>query len=163
MKSVSEINYFLGMEILRVKHGFIMNQRKFALDLLQEFDCSGAQVSSPLDPYSKLVADDGPLLSNPTIYRHLVGKLNYLTYTRPDLSFVVFILSQFMRQPRESYFFAALRVLWYLHTDPGQGIRLSSDPLFELMAFCDADWASCWDSCRSISGYFITLGGAPVS
>ena len=68
-----------------------------------------------------------------------------------------------MQQPRQSHFNAAFCVLWYLRTDPRQGILLSSDPSFELLAFCDADWASCRDSRRSVSRYFITLGGAPVS
>ncbi|XP_060200832.1 secreted RxLR effector protein 161-like [Lycium barbarum] len=133
------------------------------MDLLKEFDCTGSSVSSPLDPYMKLQADDEPLLDNPTEYRHLVGKLNYLTNTRPDLSYAVLCLSQYMQRPCLSHFSAAQRVLRYLREDPGQGILLSSTPSFDLLAFCDADWAACKDSRRSVSGFFITLGGAPIS
>ncbi|XP_019240190.1 PREDICTED: uncharacterized protein LOC109220182 [Nicotiana attenuata] len=151
------------MEILKEPQGYIVSQRKFTLDLLAEFDCKGASVSSPLDPYSKLHADSEPLMEYPTIYRCLVGKLNYLTNTRPDICFAVLCLSQFMQRPSLSHFSAGLRVLRYLRSDPGQGILLSSAPSFDLVAFCDADWAACKDSRRSINGFFITLSGAPIS
>nr|XP_016511714.1 PREDICTED: uncharacterized mitochondrial protein AtMg00810-like [Nicotiana tabacum] len=123
----------------------------------------GAAVSSPLDPYAKLHADLGAPMNNPTIFFHLVGKLNYLTNTRPDLSFAVLCLSQYMQQPTFPHFSATLRVLRYLRSDPSQGIFLSANPSFDLLAFCDADWASCRDSRRSVSEFFVTLGGAPIS
>nr|XP_016505378.1 PREDICTED: uncharacterized mitochondrial protein AtMg00810-like [Nicotiana tabacum] len=163
VKHLGHIHHFLGMEILREKHGFIVGQRQFTLELLAEFDCTGPAVSSPLDPYSKLQADMGEPMPDPTIYRHLVGKLNYLTNTRPDLSFAVLCLSQYMQRPCMSHYSAALRVLRYLRTDPSQGIFLNAHPSFDLLAFCDADWAACRDSRRSVSGFFITLGGAPIS
>lgn len=163
MKHLGAIHYFLGMEILRERQGFIISQRKFTLELLQEFNSLGGKVSSPLDPYIKLQANSGTPMDDPSVYRHLVGKLNYLTNTRPDLSFVVLSLSQYMHKPCCSHFSAAQRVLRYLRTDPSQGILLSSSPSFDLMAFCDADWAACRDSRRSVSGFFITLGGAPIS
>ncbi|XP_019239733.1 PREDICTED: uncharacterized protein LOC109219712 [Nicotiana attenuata] len=164
VKNLGSIHYFLGMEILREKEGFIVSQKKFTLDMLNEFEVSHlGRVTSPLDPSSKLQADDGRPLQNPTVYQHLVGKLNYLTNTRPDLSFAVLTLSQYMQKPCLSHFTTALRVLKYLSSDPGQGILLSAAPSFSLFAFCDADWASCKDSRRSVSGFFITLGGAPIS
>ncbi|XP_019255182.1 PREDICTED: uncharacterized protein LOC109233775 [Nicotiana attenuata] len=139
------------MEILREKQGFIIGQRKFTLELLQEFNCPGGKISSPLDPSIKLQADSGIPMDDPSLYRHLVGKLNYLTNTRPDISFVVLSLSQYMHRPCSSHFSAAQRVLRYLRTDPSQGILPSSSPSFDLLAFCDADWAACRDSRRSAS------------
>ncbi|XP_070029646.1 uncharacterized mitochondrial protein AtMg00810-like [Nicotiana sylvestris] len=163
VKNLGNIHYFLGMEILKEQQGYIVSQRKFTLELLAKFDCKGPTVSSPLDPYCKLHADLEPPMEDPTLYRRLVGKLNYLTNTRPNICFVVLYLSQFMQRPFLSHFSAGLRVLRYLRSDPGQGILLSSAPSFDLVTFCDADWAACKDSRRSISGFFITLGGVPIS
>ncbi|XP_019234143.1 PREDICTED: uncharacterized protein LOC109214659 [Nicotiana attenuata] len=133
------------------------------VDLPPEFDYSGAAVTSLLDLSCKLHANVGPFLADPTGYRHLVGKLKFLTNTRPDLCFAVLSLSQYMQHPCTSHFSAAMRVLRYLSRDPGQGILLSSRPSFDLLAFCDADWASWKEYRRSVSGFFITLGGAPIS
>jgi len=120
VKDLGDINYFLGLKIIRENQGFIITQRKFALDLLKEFDTSNvSSVTSHLDPSIKLHADADILLSDPTTYRHLVGKLNYLTHTRPDLAFPVLKLSQFMQWPCHSHYSAALRVLKYLALDPG--------------------------------------------
>lgn len=94
IKDLGKLHYFLGMEVLREKHGCIISQRKFALELLQEFDYSHLpMVSSPLDPSFKLTVSSGPLLPDPTLYRRLVGKLNYLTHTKPVLSFPILTLS----------------------------------------------------------------------
>lgn len=149
IKDLGSAHYFLGMEIIREPKGIILGQRKFTLDLLHEFGCTDLKpVSCPLDPSSRLCIDDGALLPNPTLYQILLGKLNFLTHTRPD------------RQPHLD---AALRCLQYLLHDPGMGIFLSSSSSFDLVAFCDSDWGRCPDSHRSISGYFITLGGSTVS
>ena len=89
------------MEILYTRDGLILSQRKFVRELLAEF---GNQDDTPvvclLDCTTKLLADQGDLFDNPTLYRQLVGKLNFLTNTRPDLAFAVQHLSQFMQQPR---------------------------------------------------------------
>lgn len=68
-----------------------------------------------------------------------------------------------MQKPCLSHLSAAQRVLRYLRTVPSQGILLSSHPSFDLMAFCDADWAACHDSRRSVNEFFITLGGDSIS
>lgn len=142
-----------------------MSQRKFALDLLKdyEFELLKSAASSPLDPYTKLTASAGNLLPDPTSYRKLVGKLNFLSNSRPDLSFSIQHSCQFMQQPTTQHWNAAMHTLKYLQGTSNLGLLLSSSSDFTLKAFCDSDWASCPCSRRSVSGYFISFGDSPVS
>jgi len=164
IKDLGIVSYFLGMEILHEPGGLVVTQRKFANDLLDEYDSAEHRsVSTPLNPTLKLSSDCGEPLQNPTIYRRLLGKLNFLTHTRPYLSYAVQTLSQYMQSPKQGHLQAALHTLHYVRNDPGLGIFLSSSPSFQLLGFCDADWASCSDSRRSVSGFFLTMGDCPIS
>lgn len=133
-------------------------------DLLAEFDCLDARpASSPLDQTLKLASTCGPPLSDPTIYRRLTGKLNFLSHTRPNLSFAVQSLSQFMQSPCSRHYQAALHTLQYLCHDPGIGLFMSPASLFQILAYCNSNWATCPESRRSVSGFFLSLGGSPIS
>ena len=89
--------------------------------------------------------------------------MNYLTNTRPDLTYVVQFLSQFLQDPREPHWQAALHTLRYLSKDYSKGIFFNTSADLQLEAYCDSDWASCPNTRRSVSGYFILLGGSPIS
>nr|XP_016478500.1 PREDICTED: uncharacterized mitochondrial protein AtMg00810-like [Nicotiana tabacum] len=164
IKDLGIMHYFLGMEVLYKEDGVLISQRKFTMDLLEEYDClQQSSLSSPLDPSLKLKVEEGLPLEDPTHYRKLVGKLNFLTNTRLDIAFSVQHLSQYMQNPRDTHLKVAYHVLRYLKGDPNLGIFLSSRTCYMISAFYDSHWAACPESRKSISGYLILLGGCPVS
>ncbi|KAM3344263.1 hypothetical protein P3S68_026355 [Capsicum galapagoense] len=164
IKDLGFVHYFLGLEISHTLSGYLVHQKKYIIDLLSEFHCSSASpVLTPLDPHVKLFVDYSALLLDPSVYRRLVGKLNFLLHTRPDISFAVQHLSQFFMAPRVPHMLVGIHVLRYLLNDPAQGILLSSSTNFSLQAYADSDWAACPITRRSVTGFFFLLGGSPIS
>ena len=117
---------------------------------------------TPCLPYQRLSKDDGLPFADPTMYRSIVGALQYLTFTRPDITFAVHQVCQFMQQPMVSHFTAVKRILRYLKGTMNYGMRYSPGPL-ELKAFSDADWAVDPNDRRSTTGLVIFLGSNPIS
>ena len=164
IKDLGLVHYFLGIEILQVDEGLLLTQRKFAKELLHEFDCHDTSaVFCPLDITCKLTADEGDFFDNPSLYRKGVGKLNFLTHTRPDLAFAVQHLSQFMQASRVPHYNALLHVLRYIRGQPDLGVLLHKDADCTLQAYCDSDWAACPHTRRSVSGYVVFLGASLIS
>ena len=164
IKDLGRLHYFLGLEILYRQDGVLVSQRKFTLDLLKEFESINYKsTTSPLDPTEKLRLTEGKLLQDPTYYRKLVGKLNFLANTRMDIAYSVQHLSQFMQSPREPHLKAAYHVLRYLQHDPTLGVFVSNRPDITISAYCDSDWASCLDSRKSVSGHLVLMGDSPIS
>ena len=90
MKDLGELNYFLGLEVCRSDQGIFISQKKYTIDLLQEAGLTNAKTYKlPRDPHVKLQADVGTPLSDPEVYRKYIGKLIYLTITRPDICYTV--------------------------------------------------------------------------
>ncbi|XP_019259676.1 PREDICTED: uncharacterized protein LOC109237766 [Nicotiana attenuata] len=163
-----ELRYFLGIEILRSKEGILLTQRKYALQLISEAGLAAAKpISTPIElnqilttiDYDKHVGVKGyEELEDIVSYQRLIGKLLYLTITRPDLSFAVQVLSQFIQHPKQSYWDASLCVVRYVKSAPGFGILLSTGPINYISAYCDSNWASCLNTRRSVIRYIIKLG-----
>lgn len=164
MKDLGDVRYFLGLEISRSEAGFFVSQKKYTMDLLDEFEVTGlTTLKLPMDIHLRLKADTGMYLKDPHPYQRLLGKLIYLTITRPDITFSVHILTQFMQHPTTAHMDAALKLLRYLMSNPSQGILLASSSAAELKGYCDSDWATCPMTRRSTTGYCVLLGNSPIS
>ncbi|KAL5564171.1 hypothetical protein UlMin_027335 [Ulmus minor] len=111
----------------------------------------------------KLTQEYGDDLEDATVYRRLVGKLLYLALTRPDISYSVNRLSQFLVQPKTSHMHAAKRVLQYLKGSPGQGIFYPVNSEIQIKCFTDSNWGKCTDSRRSVTSFCVFIGDSLVS
>ncbi|GJU68041.1 ribonuclease H-like domain-containing protein [Tanacetum coccineum] len=141
--------------------------RKYCLELLHEYGLLAARpVSIPLpqNPVLNHVESiDDKFLNNISNYQKLVGKLIYLTNTRPDISYVVHCLSQHMHCPLQSHIKSAFRVLRYLKSSPGLGVQFYKDSDLKLKVFSDADWAKCLKTRKFVIGFYVFLGKSLVT
>ena len=118
-KDLGKLKYFLGIEIAQSNSGVLISRRKYTLDILADtgmLDCK--PIDTPMDSNVKLIPGQGEPLQDQGRYRRLVGKLNYLTITWPDISFPLSIVSQFLQSPCDSHWDVAVRILRYVKGTP---------------------------------------------
>ena len=164
MKELGQLRYFLGIEVAYSKEGISLSQHKYTLDLLQETGQLGCKpATTPLDINAKIGKEDDGAVVDKAFYQRLIGKLIYLNHTRPDISYAVSLLSQYMSEPHEVHLRAAYRILSYLKYTVGQGLLFTREGGLSLEAYTDSDWAGSVIDRRSTSGYCTFLGGSLVT
>ncbi|GKE72203.1 retrovirus-related pol polyprotein from transposon RE1 [Tanacetum coccineum] len=137
-----------GNNITLIQH--FKKQLDLTFKLLQTANVLNIKPSHILvDPTVKLNDTNGEPLTNPSLYRAIVGKIIYLTFTRPELSYVAHALSQFSHSPRTPHWKALVKVLRYIKLCPGQGLFIPLENNLKLQAYCDSDWANCSETKRS--------------
>nr|XP_016462917.1 PREDICTED: uncharacterized mitochondrial protein AtMg00810-like [Nicotiana tabacum] len=177
MKDMRELKYFVGIEFARSNQGITMHQIKYALELISEVGLAATKPAiTPIDVNIKLISkkyddfigkaecsEEEDRLVDQASYQRLIGKLLYLIVTRLDIAFGVQTLSQFLQQPKRSHMKIALRIVKYVKSQPGQGIVLSSTHNNTITAFCDADWAACPLTRKSVAGFLVKVGDSLIS
>ena len=166
LKDLGKLSYFLGIEVSCVSNGIILSQAKYADDILRRtgmMNCKPA--NTPMCVTEKLSAFEGPTLGveDATRYRSIVGALQYITLTRPDISFAVNKICQFLHAPTTTHWTAAKRILRYIKHTVKLGLRIEKSSSTLVSGFSDADWAGCVDDRRSTGGFAVFFGTNLVS
>nr|GEV33944.1 ribonuclease H-like domain-containing protein [Tanacetum cinerariifolium]GEV34221.1 ribonuclease H-like domain-containing protein [Tanacetum cinerariifolium] len=147
----------------RSKSGLFLSQSKFAEEILERAHMQHCNpCKTHVDTESKLGSDGDPV-SDLTLYRSLAGVLQYLTFTRPDISYAVQQICLYMHDPRDPHFTALKRILRYVRETLDHGLQLHVSSTSQLTAFTDADWDGFLVTPRSTSGYCVFLGDNPLS
>jgi hypothetical protein len=143
MSDLDPLRYFLGIEISSTPEWFFLSQEKYIQNLL---DCTSLTdhwtAETPMELNVHLVATDGEPLEDHTHYRHIVWSLVYLGVTRPNISYSVHILSQFVSAPTQIHYSHLLRVLRYLCGTISHRLFFSRSSSLQLQTYCDATGAS---------------------
>ncbi|XP_019105792.2 uncharacterized mitochondrial protein AtMg00810-like [Beta vulgaris subsp. vulgaris] len=154
MSELGPLNYNLGIAVSRNSSGMMLSHQKYALEILEHDGigtCKSAATS--VDTKAKLGANYGPPVRDPTLYSSLAGALQYLTFTRPDIAYLVQQVCLFMHDPREPHFQALKRILRYIEGTIDHGLHLYLSASTCLITYTDADWGGCPDIRCLTSGY----------
>jgi hypothetical protein len=164
IKDLGPLNYFLGVQVQRFSGGIFLSQSKYMSDLLHHttmLDCK--PVATPMASKQPCVADPDSPYKDVIEYRQIVGTLQYLTLTRPDLSYAVNSVCQYMHAPTNAHYQMVKRILRYVKGTLSLGVRILRESSLDLYAFSDADWASCPTKRRSTTGFCTFLGSNCIS
>jgi hypothetical protein len=134
------------------------------MDLLKKTNMHEAKpITSPMASSSALLAFTGDPMEDPSLYRSTVGSLQYLSLSRPDLSYAVNRVYQFMHRPLKPHWQTVKRILRYLKHTISHGLLLHRNCHNTLQAYSDADWAGCSDDRRSTGAYCVYIGSNLIS
>ena len=139
MKKLGDLKYFLGIEAARSKDGIFLSQRKNILDLLVETGMLRCKpVTTPIEQNHKLYYCLSEAPTDKARYQKLMGKLIYLSHTRPDIAYAVNVVSQFMHDPQKSHMEAVECILKYLEYAPGKGLFFKKHNHLRIDGYSDA-------------------------
>lgn len=176
MKELGPVTRYLGVQIDTLPDGYFLHQQNYTDQLLLDAGMTECRPSAvPLPEGTVLFTDMSAAPVDSTHYSRLVGKLIYLTNTRPDISYFVGIVNRYMVAPQQPHLDAVRHILRYLRatsdfgllysrTSPSQlqGFTSSNGP-WSITGFTDADWGACQETRRSVGAYLFLFAGGPIS
>jgi len=166
LKDLGDLHYFFGIEVKSLEDGLLLSQRRYASEILTKAGMKNCKsIDTPLSTSEKLSIESGNKLGteDSSRYRSMVGALQYLTLTRPDLSFAVNKVCQFLHAPTTVHWSAVKRILRYVCGTLNYGLKIKRSKSMMVSAFSDADWVGCPDDRRSTGGFTVFLGENLVS
>ncbi|PKU65758.1 Retrovirus-related Pol polyprotein from transposon TNT 1-94 [Dendrobium catenatum] len=162
LKQLGDVSLFLGIQVIKTKTGYFLNQTHYANDLLLTAGFSNCKpAASPASLQSKTPQDE-TLFADPHLFHKITGSLQYLSITRPDISFTINSICQHMHQPRNCDYTALKRLLRYIKGTADFGLPIVHGSL-SLHSYSDADWAANSSDRKSISGFCTFLGSTLIS
>lgn len=123
------------------------------------YECNPMATPLPLRPEY----EESDLFTEPTYFRSVAGKLQYLTITRPDIQYAVNFVCQRMHTPTQADFGFLKRILRYIKGTQSLGLHIKKQSFLNLSAYCDSDWADCKETRRSTTGFGTLLGPNLIS
>jgi hypothetical protein len=154
MSMIGELTFFFGFQVKQMKDGNFLSQEKYTKDLLKRFKmekCKSIKTHMPTNGHLNL--DEGGNPVDQTLYRSMIGSLFYLTASRPDIMFSVYICAWFQANPKKAHLHAVKRIIRYLKHTPSVGLWYPKRATFDLISYSDSDYADCKIDRKS------TLGG----
>nr|GEW64423.1 retrovirus-related Pol polyprotein from transposon TNT 1-94 [Tanacetum cinerariifolium] len=153
MSMMGKILFFLGLQISQTPRGIFLNLSKYALESLKKYGMESYDlIDTPMVEKSKLDEDTQGKAVDPTHYHGMVGTHMYLTSSRPDLVYAVYMCARYQARPTKKHLHAVKIIFRYLKGTINQGLWYLKDSAITLTAFVDADHAGCQDTRRSTSG-----------
>ena len=169
VKDLGEPSYVIGVRVNITPHSIKFTQDRYISDLFALHKPGDTPTSTPATPNAILCAlglhkqDESPLLSDPSVYRSLVGGLMYALITRPDVAAAVSICARYVQAPRQAHLEAAKRILRFLYHTREQPLVYTLCDDIAIRAFVDSSWGNDIDTRRSRFGYAIYVGKCLVA
>ncbi|XP_019438966.1 PREDICTED: uncharacterized protein LOC109344666 [Lupinus angustifolius] len=163
LKDLGSLHYFLGLQITMTTTGLTLSQENYIHDILCRNNMTSASsISTPADTGSRLTSHGAPF-EDPKIFRKIVGSLQYVTITRPDIAYVVNRVFQFMHSPTVLHWRATKRILKYLKGTTSHCLHFKPTRAPSLLAYSDVGWLSDPEDSRSQYRYAIFHGSNLIS
>jgi len=164
MSMMGELKFFLGIQVNQCKDGLYVHQTKYTKELLKKFKLEDCKVmNTPMHPTCTLSKEDTGTKVDQKLYRCMIGSLLYLTASRLDILFSVCLCARFQSDPRESHLTAVKRIFRYLKGTTNLGLLYRKSLDYQLVGFCDADYAGDMIERKSTSGNCQFLGENLIS
>ncbi|GKB01285.1 putative ribonuclease H-like domain-containing protein [Tanacetum coccineum] len=142
MSSMSELTFFLGLQVKQKEDEIFISQDKYVTEILKKFGFSDVKTAStPMETHKPLLKDADGEDVDEHLYRSMIGSLMYLTSSRPDIMFAVCACVRFQVNPKSSHLHAVKKIFRYLKAQPKLGLWYPKDSPFDLVAYTDSEYA----------------------